>query len=178
MPALISPIKESDVPPTSEAPEYAAPETPVLETVIESPGYTVPGELTIRWVPGYMPVPGATTVSEEGQMLSTEHPPPKTFPASAATPVVTSKSMDQFLPSSPPEDMVSVAETEIVRETDKTEVFVVDTAEESPSTVMCHGDRDSGPDLTREGPFDEYEVPPEPGHAVATGLEQYAGMSI
>ena len=68
--------------------EYAAPETPVLETVIESPGYTVPGELTFSWAPGYVPVPGATTVSEEGQMLSTEHPPPKTFLASAATPVV------------------------------------------------------------------------------------------
>ena len=39
MPALIPPIEESDVPPTSEAAGYAAPETPVLETVIESPGY-------------------------------------------------------------------------------------------------------------------------------------------
>ena len=32
MPALISPIEESEVPPTSEAVEYAAPATPVLET--------------------------------------------------------------------------------------------------------------------------------------------------
>ena len=88
MPALISPIEESEVPPTSEAAEYAAPETPVLETVIESPGYAVPGELTFSWVPGYVPVPGAATVNEEGQTLSTGHPPPNTFPASAATPVV------------------------------------------------------------------------------------------
>ena len=43
MPALISPIEESEVPPMSAAAEYAAPETPVLETVIESPGYAVPG---------------------------------------------------------------------------------------------------------------------------------------
>ena len=114
----------------SEAAEYAAPETPVLETMIESPGYAVPGELTFSWVPGYVPVPGVTTVSEEGQMLSTGHPPLKTFPASAATPVVTPESMDQFLPTmpSPPEDIMPVAETEIVRETDKTEVFVIDTA--------------------------------------------------
>ena len=34
MPALISPIEESEVPPTLEAAEYAAPATPVLETVI------------------------------------------------------------------------------------------------------------------------------------------------
>ena len=92
MPALISPIEESEVPPTSEAAEYAAHETPVLETVIESPGYAVPGELTFSWVPGYVPVPGVTTVSDEGQMLSTGHPPLKTFPASAATPVVTPES--------------------------------------------------------------------------------------
>ena len=83
-------------------------------------------------------------------MLSTGHPPLKTFPASAATPVITPDSMDQFLPTmpSPPVDIMPVAETESVRETDKTEVFVVDTAEGSPSTVMCQGDRDCGPDLT------------------------------
>ena len=167
MPALISPIEESEVPPMSEAVEYAAPETPVLETVIESPGYTVPGELTFNWVPGYVPVPEATTVSEEGRKLSTRHPPPKAFPSSAATPVVTSATMDQFLPTMPssPEDMVPVAETESVRETDRAEVFVVDTAEGSPSNVMCQGDRDSGPDLTREEPFDLYEVPSEPGQS-------------
>ena len=130
-----------------------------------SPGYAVPGELTYSWVPGYVPVPGVTTVSEEGQMLSTGHLPLKTFPASAATPVVTPESMDQFLPTipSPPENIMPVAETESARETDKTEVFVMDTAEGSPSTVMCQGDRECGPYLTREGPFDAYEVPPEPG---------------
>ena len=99
MPALISPIEECEVPPTLAAAEYAAPETPVLETVLELPGYAVPGDLTFSWVPGYVPVPGATTGSEEGQMLSTGHPPPKTFPASAASPIVTSRSMDQFLPT-------------------------------------------------------------------------------
>ena len=43
-PALISQIEESEVPLMSEAAKYAAPETPGLETVIESPGYTVPGD--------------------------------------------------------------------------------------------------------------------------------------
>ena len=77
MPELISLIEESEVPPTSEAAEYAAPATPVLETVIESSGYTVPEELTFTWVPGYVPVPEAATVSEEGQTLSTGQPPQK-----------------------------------------------------------------------------------------------------
>ena len=167
MPELISPIEESEVPPTSETAEYAAPETPVLETVIESPGYMVPEELTFTWVPGYVPVPEAATVSEEGQTLSTGHPPPNTFPASAATPVVSAVTIDQFLPTmpSPPEDMVQVSRTESVRETDRAEVFVVEAAEGSPSTVMCQGDQDNGPDLTREGPFDVCEVEPDPGQS-------------
>ena len=128
--------------------------------MIESPGYAVPEELTYSWVPGYVPVPGATTVSEEGQILSSEQPP---APAS----VVTSESRDQFLltMSSPPEDMGPVVESESVQKTDKAETFIVDTAEGSPSTEMCQGDRDSGPDLTREGPFDVYDVQPEPGQS-------------
>ena len=123
MPALISTIEDSEVPPTSEAAEYAAPETPILEAMIESPGYAVPGELTFSWVPGYVPAPGATTVSEEGHTLSTGHPPPNTLLASAATRVDSSETMDQFLPTmpSPPEDMVQVAETESVLDTDRAE---------------------------------------------------------
>ena len=55
-------------------------------------------------------------MSEEGRKLSTGHPPPKAFPASAAIPVVTSATMDQLLPTMPssPEVMVPVAETESV----------------------------------------------------------------
>ena len=41
MPALISPIEAG----------YAAPATPVVETVIESPEYAVPEKLTYSWVP-------------------------------------------------------------------------------------------------------------------------------
>ena len=164
MPELISPIEESEVPPTSVA---AAPATPVLETVIASLGYTVPEELTCTWVPGYVPVPEAATVSEERQTLSTRHPPPNTFPASAATPVVSAVTLDQFLPTMPsaPEDMVQVSRPESVQETDRAKVFVVAAAEGSPSTVMCQGDHDNGPDLTREGPFDVCEVEPDPGQS-------------
>ena len=70
MPALLAPIEESEVPPPSKAAEYAAPATPVLETVIESPGYAVPEELTFTWVPGYVPVPEAVVVDEGGQTVT------------------------------------------------------------------------------------------------------------
>ena len=147
--------------------EYAAPATPVLETVIESPGYTVPEELTFTWVPGYMLVPEAVAVDEGGQTLSPEHPPPNTVPASAATPVVNSVTLEQFIPTMPssPEDMGQVASMDSVRQTVRAKVFVVEAAEGSPSTVRCQDDQDIGPDLTREGPFDVCEVEPEPGQS-------------
>ena len=90
--------------------------------MIESPGYTVPGELTFTWVPGYVPVPKAVAVDEGEQTLSPEHPPPNPVPASAARPVVNSVTLEQF--------------TESVRQTDRANVFVVEAAEGSPSTVV------------------------------------------
>ena len=41
MPTLISPNEDSVVSPTTEVAEYASPEIPTVETVIESPGYAV-----------------------------------------------------------------------------------------------------------------------------------------
>ena len=42
IPSMISPLEECEVPPPSRAAEYAAPATPTLETVLESPGYMSP----------------------------------------------------------------------------------------------------------------------------------------
>ena len=167
MPSLISPLEESEVPPLSRAAEYAAPATPALETVFESPGYTVPEELTFTWIPGFVPVPEAVLVEEGGQTLSTEQPPPHPVPASAATPVVNSVITEEFIPTMPPtpDDMRHDTSTESVRQTDRAKVFVVEAIEGSTSTVMCQGDQDIGPDLTREGPFVACEVEPEPGQS-------------
>ena len=88
MPALISPIEECEMPPSSEAAGCAAPATPAVATVIESPGYSVPEDLTFTWVPEYVPVPEAVAVDEERQTRSPEHPSPNTVSASAVIPVV------------------------------------------------------------------------------------------
>ena len=56
IPSLISPLEDVEVPPCSIAAEYAAPATPALETVLESPGYTVPEESGFTWIPGFVPV--------------------------------------------------------------------------------------------------------------------------
>ena len=112
------------------------------------------------WLPGYV-------VEEGGQTLSPEQPPPHPVPASAATPVVNSVIIEQLIPIMPPtpDDMRHDTSTESVRQTDRAKVFVVEAAEGSTSTVMCQGDQDIGPDLTREGPFDACEVEPEPGQS-------------
>ena len=47
----------------------------------------------------------------------------------------------------------------------ETEVFVVEASTESPSAMVRQADRVGGPDLSREGPFHVYDVPPEPGQS-------------
>ena len=163
IPSLILPLEESEVPPPSRAAEYAAPVTPVVETVFDSPIYTVPKESAVTWIPGFAPVPEAVLVEKGGQTLSSDQPPPHPIPASAATPVVT----EQFIPTMPPtpDDMRHDTSVESVRQTDRAKVFVVEATEGSTSTAMCQGAQDLGPDLTREGPFDACEVEPEPGQS-------------
>ena len=90
IPSMISPLEESEVPPPSRAAEYAAPATPALETVFESPGYAVPEESAFMWIPGFVPVSEAVLVEEGGQTLSPEQPPPLPVPTSAVTPAVIS----------------------------------------------------------------------------------------
>ena len=167
MPSLISPLEEYEVPPPSRAAEYVAPATPVLETVFESPGYTVPEESAFTWIPGFVPVPEAVLVEEGGQTRSPDQPPPHPVPALAAAPVVSPVIMEQFiLPMPPtPEDMRHATSPESVRQTDRAKVFVVEATEGSTSTVGCQGEQDIGPDLTRQGPFDACEAEPEPGQS-------------
>ena len=155
------------MPPSSEAAGYAAPATPAVATVIESPGYSVPEDLTFTWVPEYVPVPEAVAADEGGQTRSPEHPPPNTVPASAVAPVVNPVTLEQFIPPMPSatEDIGEVASTKSVRQTERAKVFVVEVTHGSPSSVRCQGDQDIGPDLTREGPFDLSEVEPDPGQS-------------
>ena len=167
IPSMISPLEESEVPPPSRAAEYAAPATPALETVIESPGYTVPEESAFTWIPGFVPVCEAVLEEEGGQTLSPEQPPPLPVPTSAATPVVISVATEPFIPTMPPtpDDRRNDSSTGSVRQTDRAKVFVVEATEGSTSTAMCQGAQDIGPDLTRERPFNVCEAEPEPGQS-------------
>ena len=70
LPSQVSPLQEVEVPPCANAADYAAPAAPALETVLESPGYTVPEELGCSWMPEFVPVSevvGAGTASAAGR---------------------------------------------------------------------------------------------------------------
>ena len=155
------------MPPSSEAAGYAAPATPAVATVIESPGYSFPEDLTLTWVPEYAPVPEVAAVDAGGQTRSPEHSPPNTVPASAVAPVVNPVTLEQFVPPIPSatEDVGEVANTRSVRQPERAKVFVVEATDGSPSTGRCQSNDDIGPDLTREGPFDVSEVEPDPGQS-------------
>ena len=80
IPSMITPLEESEVPPPSRAAEYAAPATPAFETVLESPGYTVPEESGFTWIPGFVPVSETVLEEEGGYLLSLEDLPPLPVP--------------------------------------------------------------------------------------------------
>ena len=167
IPSLISPLEESMVPPLSSAAEYAALATPALETVLESPGYTVPEESGFTWMPGFVPVSETVLEEEGGYLLSLAEPLPPQVPTSAVRPAVFSEMTEPVIPMVPPtpDDKRNDSGTGSVRGTDRAEVFVVEATEGSTSSAICEDAQDVGPDLTREGPFDACEAEPEPGQS-------------
>ena len=104
--------------------------------------------------------------------MSTVQPSPYLPPVMAAPPAGCTETLDQFLPNMPSplgessqypgqEDMTGEPETE---------VFVVEASTESSSAMGRQADQVGGPDLSREGPYDVYDVPPESGQLVLNSL--------
>ena len=102
IPSLITRWRNRMVPPLSSAAEYAAPAMPALETVLESPGYTVPEESGFTWIPGFLLVSETVLEEEGGYLLSLEEPLPPPVPTSAATPAVFSVMTEPVIPMVPP----------------------------------------------------------------------------
>ena len=155
IPSIITPLEESEVQPPSRAAEYAAPATPAFENVVESPGYTVPEDSGLAWIPGFVPVSETVLEEEGGHWLSLKDPPPLPVPTSAATPVVVPVTEEPAVPTMPPtlDDRRNKSGMGSVRQADRAQVFVVESTEGSTSSPLCQDAEDIGPDLTREGPF-------------------------
>ena len=119
--SLITPLEDLEVPPRSIAAEYAAPATPALETVLESPGYTVPEESKFTWIPGFVPVSEAVLEEEGGYLLSLEEPLPSPVPTPAVTTTVSSVVTEPVMPMVPatPDDMMNVSDAGSARKTER-----------------------------------------------------------
>ena len=147
LPSLVSPLQEVDVPPCANAGDYAAPAVPELETVLESPGYTVPEELGCSWMPEFVPVPEVVSVDEGGYLRSLQEPlPPQTVRSTVAPTVA------DVTPSTVP--------------LTSDETVAAPVTKGSPSAAECVVTNDVGPDLSREGPFDACDAIHEPGQSL------------
>ena len=76
LPSLVAPLQEVEVPPCANAADYVAPAAPALETVLESPGYTVPEDSGCSWLPGFVPVADVVSADEGGYLRSLREPLP------------------------------------------------------------------------------------------------------
>ena len=65
LPSLVSPIEGVEELSPTDASNYAAPAVPELDTIIASPGYTVPEELGCSWIPEFAPVSEGVCTEEE-----------------------------------------------------------------------------------------------------------------
>ena len=88
LPSLVSPLQEVEVPPCADASDYSAPAVPELETILESPGYTVPEELGCSWRPEFAPVPEVVCADEGGYLRLLQEPLPQQTVGSTVAPTV------------------------------------------------------------------------------------------
>ena len=86
-----------------------------------SPGYTVPEDSRLAWIPGFVPVSETVLDEEGGHWLSLKDPPPLPVPTSAATPVVVPVTEEPAVPTMPPtpDDRRNKSGTGSVRQADR-----------------------------------------------------------
>ena len=132
----------------------------------ESPGYPVPedSELVTSWVPRYSPASMASTVGWDNRPTSTGQPSPCVPPVMAAP---CTETLDRFLPnmSSPLGESSQYPGHEEMSGEPETEVFIVEAPTESLPAIGRQADEVGGPDVSREGPYDVYNVTPESGQS-------------
>ena len=149
LPSLVSPLQEVEELSPPNASNYAAPAVPELEIILESPGYTVPEELGCSWVPEFAPVPEVACAEEGSFLQSLQEPLPPQTVESTVAPTVT-----DVTPPTVPE--------------------VSPVTNGSPPATECVATNDTGPDLSREGPFDARDAIHEPGQSPMV-LDSMAG---
>ena len=146
LPSLVSPLQEVEVSPCANAADYAALDAPTLETVLESPGYTVPEELGCSWMPEFVPGSEVVGADEGGFLWSLQ----ELLPPLAVTPTI-APMVAEITPPSGPLNSCETVRTSVTKG--------------PPASAECVATDDAGPDLSREGPFDACDADQEPGQS-------------
>ena len=124
-------------------------------------------EFMTSWVPRYSPASMTSTVGGKARPTSTGQPSPYLPPVMAAPPAGCTEILDRFLPNMPSplgESSQYPGQEEMTGEPE-TEVFVVEAPTESLPVIGRQADQVGGPDVSREGPYDVYDVLPESGQS-------------
>ena len=155
LPSSVTPLVEVETSDCATVADYAPPAVPPVESVLELPKCSVPEDLGCSWMPDFVPGSDVTNTDEGGflQLLReplpplTETPPTTPMVAETSTPLGVQKSCGR---ESTPVPSVSPVATEGV---------VMD---------------ETGPDLSREGPFDACDADHDPGQSPMV-LDSMAG---
>ena len=88
LPPLVTPLLEVEASECATVADYAPPAVPPVESVLESPGYTVPEDLGCSWMPDFVTGSDGTNTDEGGFLQSLREPLPPLTGTPPTTPMV------------------------------------------------------------------------------------------
>ena len=146
LPSLVTPLLEVEASECVTVADYAPPAVPPVESVLESTEYTIPEDSGCSWTPDFVPGSDGTNMNEGGFLQSLREPLLPLIGTPPTTPMVAV--------TSPPlgaQDSCARESTPITP--------VSPVATEGVVTI------ETGPDLSREGPFDACDADHDPGQS-------------
>ena len=146
LPSLVTPLVEVEASDCATVADYAPPAVPPVESVLELPEYTVPEDLGCSWMPDFVPGSDGTKTDEGGFLQSLREPLPPLTGTPPTTPMVAVTSPPLGVQNSCGRESTPVPSVSPVA----TEGVVTD---------------ETGPDLSREGPFDACDADHDPGQS-------------
>ena len=146
LPSLVTPLLEVEASECATVADYVPPAVPPVESVLKSTEYTVPEDLGCSWTPDFVPGSDGTNTDEGGFLQSLREPLPPLIGTPPTTPMVAV--------ISPPLGVQNSGGRE------STPVTLV-----SPAAMEGVVTDETGPDLSREGPFDACDADHDPGQS-------------
>ena len=146
LPSLVTPLLEVEASECETVADYAPPAVPPVESVLESTEYTVPEDSGCSWTPDYVPGSDGTNMNEGGFLQSLREPLLPLIGTPPTTPMVAVTSQPLGVQDSCARQSMPVTPV-------------------SPVTTEGVVTIDTGPDLSREGPFDACDADHDPGQS-------------